>query len=83
MCEVDHILKIDNSEKKIELLESHKKGFKISVRFNEAKKLYECYKIDFQTEEEEIIFQDEDLDDTLKRTQELYNSYAKKLAEEL
>ena len=59
-----------------------KKGFKISVRFNENSQLYECYKVDFSSDEEVILFQAKQLKDMLKRTNQIYNEYARKLAKE-
>ncbi len=60
--------------------DKEKKGFKLSIRWNETDQLYECYKLYFDTDEEEILYHHEELTEILKRTQALSNYYAENLA---
>ena len=57
--------------------------FKLSIRWNQKDKVYECYKLFFDTNEEELLFQSKELVDIVIRTCSLANKYAKKIISDL
>ena len=57
--------------------------FKLSIRWNEKKDAYECYKLFFDTNEEELLFNSKELVDIVMRTCSLANKYAKKIISDL
>ncbi len=59
--------------------EDKKREFKLSIRWNESKKVYECFKLYFDTNEEIIIFTSKELVDIIIKTCYLANRYAKEL----
>ena len=56
-----------------------KREFKLSVRWNDKDKIYECFKLFFDTNEEEILFNSEKLVNIVIRTCNLANKYAKEI----
>ncbi len=59
------------------------RGFKLSVRWNQRDKVYECYKLFFDTHKEELMFHSEKLADIVIKTYNLANSYAKNIMNNL
>ncbi|NVM02462.1 MAG: hypothetical protein HWN67_09005 [Candidatus Helarchaeota archaeon] len=69
----------NGKEKNFGIWGEKKREFKLSIRWNEKNKVFECYKLFFDTNEEEILFNSEKLVDIVIRTCKLANKYAKEI----
>ena len=72
------ILDIQNGhEKNFGIWGESQREFKLSIRWNEKHKVYECYKLFFDTNEEEILFSNKQLVEIVIKACELANKYTK------
>ncbi len=73
----------EGKEKDYGVWGDNQKEFRLTIRWNEKNKVYECFKLYFDGENEEILFSSKKLTEIVIRTCNLANFYAKNLKGDL